>query len=243
MASWQEQQRRIAQQQDEERRQQAQRDRQLRYEQEQQRAYHRHLGKEGMQTSHPANQATYRAHQDKQARARSNNTCFPGDVRVRAIDGWRRLDSLGPSDVVVSHGAEGLAGEAEVLCLRQYQAARIWEIALENGTRVRATRHHRFRTARGWTTLGRLRRGDVLVCEDGVSRIAHVEDTGRNQEVFNLIVAAPHTYLVEGCVVHSFSSFARLQAGWFALAGWLRAAAAKSCRERSGIVDSSANPA
>jgi replicative DNA helicase len=134
--------------------------------------------------------------------------CVPGDTLVVLADG-RRL----PIHQLVDTAPEVLsmdrAGKIVVA-----KSERIWRVGvrpvfavrLASGRVVRATEHHRLFSARGWTRVGDLVIGEELRARATADlfwdRVVALEPDAQ-EEVFDLTVPGPASWLADGIVSHN----------------------------------------
>ncbi len=144
--------------------------------------------------------------------------CFPGEAMVLTPDGQKRIDSLGVGKIVLSLDTNSRLVPAKITRMvshrRPHPILRV--VSVHEDLSFFATKRHPVRTQRGWVRIKSLQPGDVLsyVTEKGEVRsheVARVEKTERVEPVYNLIVDGDHTFLVQGCVAHSFVYFRRLR--------------------------------
>lgn len=145
------------------------------------------------------------------------SSCFPGDAQVLTSRGTRRLDSLKAGDEALSLDADGNVVSASIKRATSHRAEPVVRVVSSDaGLSFQVTRWHPVMTERGWVRAKDLREGDVLthVQATGIL-VKHVvraiEPVNGLVPVFNLVVDGDHTYLVHGCVAHSFVHFRRLR--------------------------------
>jgi hypothetical protein len=140
----------------------------------------------------------------------SKRDCFPGDARVLTPAGYRRLDSVRKGDAVISWNSSGRLVAATVLRSVRHHAHALLRVESESPElSFWATKRHPVASSRGWTRVRDLRPGDVLqhIGADGrpsQHRVQAVVPSDRVEAVFNIIVDGNHTFIVHGCVAHSF---------------------------------------
>jgi len=150
-------------------------------------------------------------------RRNSNKDCFPGDAKVLTPCGQRRLDSIKKGDLVLSIDAAGDIVTATVKRIISHHAHPILQVVSQNPElSFCATKRHPVQTHRGWVRIKDLCAGDMLshVAKDGefIKHKVHcVVQTKRVEPVYNIVVDGNHTYIVHGCIAHSFVYFRELR--------------------------------
>lgn len=87
--------------------------------------------------------------------------CLASDTLVRTDAGWVRIDEMPKTGHVLSHDGQMHAYEGHRMTVER---ATVYEIEMDDGTRIRATRNHRFMLADGtWKRLDQLMEGDALM--------------------------------------------------------------------------------
>lgn len=136
-------------------------------------------------------------------------SCFPSDADVMTPTGWRKISNLSSGDRVIAIDREGRRHSRQVLRVREYRPAPILEVRT-SGESVAVTPSHSLLTECGWRRVADLRQGDALLQIAGdhsLQRVTvqSVNATGRFEPVFNLVVESDYTFVVRGCLAHSFS--------------------------------------
>lgn len=144
--------------------------------------------------------------------------CFPGDALVWTPGGAVRMDSVAVGQIVLGLDSSGCVVPTEVVRVVRHRRPHpiLQVVSSQEELSFFATKRHPVRTLRGWVRVKGLRPGDKLsyVNEGGEVRcheVLGVEATERSEPVFNLVVDGDNTFLVKGCVAHSFVYFRRLR--------------------------------
>ena len=95
-----------------------------------------------------------------------NHICLTGDTQILTKDGYKTIKELiGLSQQVYSYNELTKQFELQYFhnCSMTKRNAEIYEIELENGTKIKATLNHPFYTQRGWVALKDLKKEDKLL--------------------------------------------------------------------------------
>jgi hypothetical protein len=143
-------------------------------------------------------------------KSRAKLVCFAGETLVATPAGPRRIDALRVNDLVWGFEFSDRAPRAHRVAQTHLHAARDFVEIEAAGTRVRATRLHRFwvEDGLGWQPASALRAGMRLRSQDG--RPLEIEAvrtrSGEPEPSYNLSVEGPATYFVgAGALVHNES--------------------------------------
>ncbi|MEM9570747.1 MAG: Hint domain-containing protein [Pseudomonadota bacterium] len=136
--------------------------------------------------------------------------CFPGDAIVYTEFGPVRLDRILPGDLVMALDEAGHISPQSVQRVVSHRAGALIRIESESpelGFSV--TRKHPILTESGWQRASKLQAGDLVFAANMSQsifshRIKAVSQLSDAPPVYNLIVKTAHTYLVQGCIAHSF---------------------------------------
>ena len=134
-------------------------------------------------------------------------SCFPRSALVATPHGPRGIGTLAEGDLVLAYSTSRrqLVRRAIVRVV-DYAPARILALSLKNGGIVRTTSHHTIATTRGWRVASEVRPGDrVLTARGGTDVVQRSDWSGICEPVWNLHVCGNGTYVVDGCIVHSFT--------------------------------------
>lgn len=132
--------------------------------------------------------------------------------------GQRRIDSLRPGSLVLSLDVNGNVVSARVTrtVIHKRPHPILHVVSSNSELSFFATKRHPVQTHRGWVRIKDLRPGDVLssVSEDGSvfeHEVLRIDRSDRFEAVYNLVVDGDHTFIVHGCVAHSFVYLRRLR--------------------------------
>lgn len=156
-------------------------------------------------------------------RGSSDSGCFPAGAQVMTPSGPRAIETLTTGERVLSVSPRTGAVTSQQILKRKVHADNvITRIAFEDGASVRTTAVHSFRTTRGWKMARALRPGDqIWRCGEGqrltMATVQSVVRTEAVETVYNLITEGPHTFIVDGAVVHNFTYFKGVKAVYWAL--------------------------
>ena len=126
-------------------------------------------------------------------------SCFAAGTPLLTPEGSRPIEALRPGDLVLAAPEGNPEGPVTPRLVEQVFRAESALVTLEVGGRsIRTTAEHPFWVeGRGWTKAADLIAGDRLRCADGRRVVvAGVRDAGEIAAVYNLRVAADHTYFV-----------------------------------------------
>jgi hypothetical protein len=161
---------------------------------------------------------------------REDSSCFPGHALVLTPSGSTAIQDIKPGDEVLSWSEEsGTLVPAIVTNSIIYEAAKTTLVELDASDQaVEATPHHRILTIEGeWKRIGSLQIGDRVLASDGSARVVtSVKATGRVEPVYNLYTTGEHNFVVEGVVVHNFTTLALARTWlhrWLVDPAWLAA--------------------
>lgn len=144
------------------------------------------------------------------------SSCFPGDANVLTPSGAVKMQDLRVGDAVLSYTQDGRVASTAVTKRKVHRGTRLWRIVDSEGEIVEATGNHLFLTQRGWIQARCLVIGDRLskVRADLTIKSAAIADIHRGRAVsavYNLHTDAEFNFIVEGCIVHTFSHFRTLR--------------------------------
>jgi RHS repeat-associated protein len=125
--------------------------------------------------------------------------CFAAGTPIRTPDGWKPIEQLTPSDLVLSareDSSESAVGPQPVVGVAT-SMARIWHVHVR-GQIIRCSAGHPFYVKeKGWTAAGALKPGDqIRELEGGWVSVEDLCDAGVEETVYTIRVAANHTYFV-----------------------------------------------
>jgi len=145
----------------------------------------------------------------------SNTSCFPKCTQILSPGGWRTIGDLIAGDHVISIGRDRESHVREVLRLKRHRPASLVKIFTGDYS-FKATLAHSVMTSKGWKTVRRLRIGDELgqLNEQGdfiFEQVSSIDHHAGIEPVFNIIVEKDYTFVVRGCIAHSFTGLRNLQ--------------------------------
>ena len=145
------------------------------------------------------------------------DSCFPSDTEVLTLKGWCQIDDLIPGDFVQSYHPSGRIVCNRIIKRTDHALTKIYKVHFEDGhDTLRATGSHAVLTDRSWQKVRDLKPGDRLASvterkERLTQTVRLIEEQSCRAIVHNLIVEGNYTFIVRGCVAHSFSHFRELR--------------------------------
>tara|TARA_B100000809_G_C15051376_1_gene499037 strand:- start:162 stop:953 length:792 start_codon:yes stop_codon:yes gene_type:complete len=146
--------------------------------------------------------------------ARPQQSCFPATASVLTSKGIRSMGDIKRGDMVVSYSPEGTTTLRPVTRKFKHGTAPISRVVLNDGTNLQATSNHTILTNRGWLRIDKIIKGDYLVRKDDIVCVIDVHSELIPEPVYNLYTAFEHTFVVDGIVVHNFTTL-RVFRTWF----------------------------
>lgn len=144
-------------------------------------------------------------------RESGNKICFPASAEVLTPNGTRLIAELVAGNDVYAFGQDGRIGVQSIIRRKDYPKTNILSIHADNGAPVRVTASHSILTEKGWKRVGNLKPGDVFFeYYDGTLAprvVRHFTREATPETVHNLIVSNCYTFVVRGCIAHSFTYF------------------------------------
>ena len=134
--------------------------------------------------------------------------CFPAGVLIRTLDGEIPIEKIRPGDTVTAITRNGRMASAKVEATHK---TRDYVISIRAGSQcLRTTAEHPIcLSGGGFCAAGELNLGDnVLLYSERKMVPAGVENqpfatSAEQEEVYNLTVGRPHTFIADGFVVHN----------------------------------------
>lgn len=136
--------------------------------------------------------------------------CFTFHTPVMTPYGWKAIGEIQKGELVQAIGTRGKLSFRPVLAVKTRAPKTIWQVSSELKT-FEATGAHSVLTENGWQRIDRLKTDDFLKFlinnETITVPVLNVSKTEKIQPVFNLIVSGDYTFVVDGCLAHSFTAF------------------------------------
>ncbi len=137
--------------------------------------------------------------------------CFTSDTKVKTADGWKEIHLINEGDGVISINNDGQLATRKVLRKKMHLNRRTLRVQTNNSS-FGVTEIHSIKTANGnWKRVGQLNVDDVLTHLDDNDQVAEQTiqciEKGCSETVYNLIVEGDYTFIVDGCIAHSFTYF------------------------------------
>ena len=137
--------------------------------------------------------------------------CFTGCTKVLTPKGWIRIDQISANDIVLAVSGESEFEEAKVSKVIVHPPQNVINVETSHAS-IDVTDIHAIKTERGWIRAGKAKVGENLVHltsegDSKVSEIKSIKNNGKVEPVYNLIVEKHYTFVVDGCLAHSFSYF------------------------------------
>jgi hypothetical protein len=132
--------------------------------------------------------------------------CFPAGTPIRTPGGWQLIERLRAGDSVTTVGLDGAAAPGKVLAVFATRN-RLVEVRTAAGKLVTTETQPLALAGGGLRAAGELKAGDRVFRWDGRKRravtVRSVAATGRQGQVFNLILGAPAIFVADGFLVRS----------------------------------------
>jgi hypothetical protein len=132
--------------------------------------------------------------------------CFPVATPIRTPGGTRPVESLRTGDVVTTVSADGTAGQAKVASVFA-TTNRLIEVRTEAGTLTTTETQPLALASGGLRPAGELKPGEWIYSWDGRERravaVRSVAATGREAQVFNLVLGEPVLFVAGGFLARS----------------------------------------
>jgi hypothetical protein len=138
--------------------------------------------------------------------------CFPLNARVLTPTGFVPIGQLTKGDLVMSCTKDGTLGARRITRVLDKEPVALVVAKFESGKySPPSTLSHSFKTLRGWLSMEKLKKGDVLIRLDGEDVVNEVAPFGQPEPVRNLYTENEHNFIVDGYVVHNFTHFRQLR--------------------------------
>jgi len=133
--------------------------------------------------------------------------CFPAGTPIHVPGGTRAIERLRAGDVVTTVGPDGTSGQAKVASM-SVTRNRLIEVRTEEGGTLATTELQPLSLAGGGLrAAGELRAGDRINSWDGRElrpvKVKSVAATGREAQVFNLVLGEPVLFVADGFLARS----------------------------------------
>jgi hypothetical protein len=132
--------------------------------------------------------------------------CFPAGTPIEAPGGARKIESLRAGDMVTTVAADGIAGQGKVESIFVTQN-RLIEVRTESGMLTTTETQPLSLASGGLRAAGKLKAGDRIHSWDGRERrtvaVQEITATGREAQVYNLIIGEPVLFVAGGFLARS----------------------------------------
>jgi hypothetical protein len=132
--------------------------------------------------------------------------CFPAGTPIEGPGGARKIESLRAGDMVTTVGADGISGQGKVESIFVTQN-RLIEVRTEGGMLTTTETQPLSLASGGLRVAGKLKAGDRIHSWDGRERrtvaVQEITATGREAQVYNLIVGEPVLFVAGGFLARS----------------------------------------
>jgi hypothetical protein len=132
--------------------------------------------------------------------------CFPSGTPIEAPGGARTIESLRAGDLVTTVGADGIPGQGKVESIFVTQN-RLIEVRTERGMLTTTETQPLSLANGGLCAAGKLKAGDRIHSWDGRERravaVQEITATGREGQVYNLIIGEPVLFIAGGFLARS----------------------------------------
>lgn len=143
----------------------------------------------------------------------AHGSCFAVGTYVATPSGSIPIHQINVGDTVYSFDPVSLRlVHSKVTKVSAHSPKPTVSVRFDDGSTVRGTAQHRVWADSGWTKLGNLQVGSLVVSptNEAIRRVTRI--TPHPPEcVFNLLVTGPRNYLANGVVARSFNYFPRLR--------------------------------
>lgn len=149
--------------------------------------------------------------------------CFAANTQISTPTGTRAIKSLKVGDSVIGWNQATQTFEmTTVLKHIVHKPCPITVVVLEDGSIVRTTAVHSFKTEKGWKRTDELTQGLALVTENGAIQVQSVTATQKLEPVYNLVTEKSFTFIADGLVAHNFTWFKGIRIAFWTAAVWLK---------------------
>lgn len=132
--------------------------------------------------------------------------CFPASAQVLTPNGQCSIADLEIGDMIVSYKSNGTSILRPITRKLKHGKEFISCVRLSDGKEIRATSNHTILSNRGWLRINQLLKGDHLIQIDGTKCVEEVVIEPISKPVYNIYSAGEHNFIVDGVVVHNFTT-------------------------------------
>jgi len=133
-------------------------------------------------------------------------SCFPATARFLTPIGAKPISDLEPGDMVISYKSDGTTTIQPITRKFKHGNSPICCVSLDNGTNLRVTSNHTVLTNRGWLQVNKLHQGDYIIQPHSKACVTKIYQEQTQELVYNIYTAGEHTFVVDGVVVHNFTT-------------------------------------
>lgn len=128
--------------------------------------------------------------------------CISGDTLICTTDGFVPIRDLAGKEGTCYcwNGEEITTSTYHSACITQ-DAAEVFEVEMEDGTKLKATANHKVLTAAGWKMLSELSVGDDVFAQPRGSRKVAGKRPCGIEPVYNMTVDKYHNYMIAGGLI------------------------------------------
>jgi hypothetical protein len=127
--------------------------------------------------------------------------CFPTGTPIRVPDGTKPIERVREGDLIITIGPEGYRAQGKVVSVFSTKN-RLVEVHTDAGTLLTTSTQPLSLADGVLRAAGELKAGDRICRWDGSSRrttrVRSVSETGREEQVFNLILEEPAIFVADG---------------------------------------------
>ena len=177
------------------------------------------LGKDGYHETCPVCSGTRKSN----IRKEEPPSCFPASTLVCTESGWREIGDIVAGELVLACDSGGNVAFRKVSKKNVYSPSRISRVYQDGGAEMfSATKSHSIKTARGWFRVGQLKVGDEVEQVDlsggkSYQKVEKIVHDDAIEPVYNLVVEKDYTFVVKGCLAHSFTYFRSIRVACYEL--------------------------
>ena len=136
----------------------------------------------------------------------SGGACFPAGTQISTPGGTRPIEQIKAGDMVLAVDSNGQVQPVQVKATLDKQSP-ILTVITDRGILHTTTEHPLWTGGDEFREAGKLKTGDTVMLWQGgkaqAARVLQLEEHPTEQQVYNLEVEAPHTFVADGFVVHN----------------------------------------